>query len=51
MMISITISSGVFSTPTGMLMKYDINMFYFSLLFFSLLLFCFSRVIMDTMKE
>jgi hypothetical protein len=38
MIIGITISAGIFSTPTGILMKLDPNMFFYSLLAYSIFL-------------
>jgi hypothetical protein len=45
-MLSTTVSSGVFTTFTGVLMEGNINMFIYSLLFFSVLLFYCGKLIM-----
>jgi hypothetical protein len=51
MMISTTISSGVFATLSGLLMKGDINMLFYSLLAFSILLFYTGKLILESLRN
>jgi hypothetical protein len=50
-MIVVTISSGTFSSLTGILMNGDINMFFYSIVGFSLLLTICSYLILKEMSE
>ena len=50
MMVSTTISSGVFSSLTGLLMKWDLNMFFYSLLVFSLIYAACAKITLETLK-
>jgi hypothetical protein len=51
MMVSTTISSGVFATLCGLLMKGDVNMLFYSLLAFSILLFYIGKLIMESLRN
>jgi hypothetical protein len=51
MMIATTISSGVFSSLTGVLMKWELNMFYYSVFAFSLAFFGCAKSIVATLRE
>jgi fucose permease len=51
MMIATTVSSGVFSSLTGVLMKLDLDMFFYSMLAFSLIFFTCAKKIVATLRE
>lgn len=51
MMMSVTVSSGTFSSITGVLMKDNVDMFFYSVVGFSLLLTICAYLILKYMSE
>ena len=49
-LIGITISTGTLSPLTGLLMKIEPNMYHYSLLGYSLILFCILKGVISTLK-
>lgn len=51
MMIATTISSGVFSSLTGVMMRWHVNMFFYSVMGFSIIFFFCAERIVGRLRE